>query len=78
MAQTVKGLPSIPELGRSPEEGNGNQLQYSCPENPVDGGAWQATVHGVIELDTTEQLTHTHVNYIKLCKMHEITPKTHT
>ena len=38
---------SIPGLGRSPGEGNGNPLQYSCLENPTDGGAWQATVHGV-------------------------------
>ena len=38
---------SIPGLGRSPGEGNGNPLQYSCLENPMDGGAWWATVHGV-------------------------------
>ena len=38
---------SIPGLGRSPGEGNGNPLQYSCLENPMDGGTWQATVHGV-------------------------------
>ena len=37
----------IPRSGRSPGEGNGNPLQYSCLENPVDRGAWQATVHGV-------------------------------
>jgi len=37
---------SIPGSGRSPGEGNGNPLQYSCPENPVDRGAWQAIVHG--------------------------------
>ena len=37
----------IPGLGKSPGEGNGNPLQYSCPENPMDRGAWQATVHGV-------------------------------
>ena len=37
----------IPGLGRFPGEGNGNPLQYSCLENPVDRGAWQATVHGV-------------------------------
>ena len=71
-------LGSIPELGRSPEEGNSNQLQHSCLENPMDGGARQATVHGVVELDMTEQLRHIHINYIKLCKMHEITLKTHT
>ena len=38
---------SIPGLGRSPGEGNGNPLQHSCLENPMDRGAWQATVHGV-------------------------------
>ena len=40
-------LGSIPELGRYPGEGNGNPLQYSCLENPMDRGAWQATIHGV-------------------------------
>ena len=40
-------LDSIPGSGRSPREGNGNPLQYSCLENPMDGGAWWATVHGV-------------------------------
>ena len=40
-------LGSIPGSGRSPGEGNGNLLQYSCLENPMDGGAWWATVHGV-------------------------------
>ena len=38
---------SIPGLGRSTGEGNGNLLQYFCLENSMDGGAWQATVHGV-------------------------------
>ena len=38
---------SIPGLGRSPGEGNGSPLQYSCLENPMDGGVWWATVHGV-------------------------------
>ena len=40
-------LGSIPGLGRPPGEGNGNPLQYSCLENPMDREAWQATVHGV-------------------------------
>ena len=38
---------SIPESGRSPGGGHGNLLQYFCLENPMDRGAWQATVHGV-------------------------------
>ena len=50
-------LCSIPESGRSPGEGNGNSLQYSCQENPMDRGAWQALVPEVTKLDTTEQLT---------------------
>ena len=40
-------LALIPGLGRSPGEGNGNALQYSCLENSMDRGAWPATVHGV-------------------------------
>ena len=46
-ACNVGDLGSIPRLGRSPAEGNGNPLQYSCLENPMDRGAWWATVHGV-------------------------------
>ena len=46
-ACNVGDLGSIPGLGRSPGEGHGNPFQYSCLENPMDGGAWQATVHGV-------------------------------
>ena len=48
---------SIPGLGRSPGEGNGNPLQYSCLGNPMDRGAWWTTVHGVAELDRTERLS---------------------
>ena len=44
----------IPGSGRASGEGNGNPLQYSCLENPMDGGAWRATVHGIVESDTTE------------------------
>ena len=60
VAQSVKNLPamketicsagdlaSFPGLGRSPGEENGHPLQYSCLENPMDRGDWQATVHGV-------------------------------
>ena len=42
-------LGSSPGLGRSPGEGNGNPLQYYCLENPMDRGAWWATIHGVAE-----------------------------
>ena len=58
VAQKLKHLPDagdlglIPGLGRSPGEGNGNPLQYSCLENPMDGGAWWATVHGVTKSRT--------------------------
>ena len=51
---------SIPGLGRSPGEGNGNPLQYSCLKNPMDRGAWQATVHGVTKSQTRlNDFTHT-------------------
>ena len=52
----VRNECSIPWLGRSPGGGHGNTLQYSCPENPMNRGAWQATVHGVAESDMTEWL----------------------
>ena len=48
----TRDVSSIPGLGRSPGVGNGNPLQYFCPENPLDGGAWWATGHGVAESRT--------------------------
>ena len=45
-AYNAGDLDLIPGLGRSPAEGNGNPLQHSCLENPIDRGAWQTTVHG--------------------------------
>ena len=69
-AQTVKKPPanardlgSIPRLGRSPGQGNGIPLQYSCLDNPMGRGARRATFHRVTkELDMTEQLIHTHTH----------------
>ena len=63
MAQRLKRLPAmretrvrslgpVPGLGRSPGEGNGNPLQYSCLENSMDRGAWRATVYGVAKSQT--------------------------
>ena len=46
-AGDARDVGSIPGLGRSPGEGNGNPLQYTCLGDPMDGGAWWATVHGV-------------------------------
>ena len=68
----IKNLPanagdegSIPGSGRSPGEGNGNPLQYSCLENPMDRGAWQAIIHGVARSQTRlspHTYTHTKIN----------------
>ena len=54
--------------GRSPGEGNGNPLQYSCLENPMDRGAWWATVHGVAKSQTRlSNFTFTFHTYIRIC-----------
>ena len=52
LAYNVGDLGLTPGLGRSSGEGNGNPLQYSCLENPMDRGAWWATVHGVAKSRT--------------------------
>ena len=57
-ACNVGALGWIPRLGRSPGGGHGNPLQYSCLENPMDKGAWRATVHGVTKTQT--QLSNKH------------------
>ena len=68
----VKNMPAMQEtrvrnLGWEdlPGEGSGNSLQYSCLENSMDRGAWQAIVLGDAELDTTERLTHIHTQSLK-------------
>ena len=53
-AEDLKDTCSIPGLGRFPRGGHGNALQFSCLENPMNRGAWRATVHVIIELDVTE------------------------
>ena len=54
LRRTLNKTGSVPGLGRSPGERNGNPLQYSCLKNPMDRGAWQATIHSVEESDTTK------------------------
>ena len=60
----AEDLALIPGSGRSPREGNSNPFQYSCLYNPIDRGAWRATVHGVAELDMTEVTEHTRMHII--------------
>ena len=55
----------IPGLGRSPGEGNGNPLQYSCLENPMDRGAWQVAVHRVPQSWTQLKRLSIHKNWIE-------------
>ena len=64
-ACSAYNLGSIPELGRSLGEGNGNLLQYSCLENSMYKRAWQATIHGVTKSDMTKGQTLT--MYIYIC-----------
>ena len=51
-AGDIREVGTIPGSGRSSGEGNGNSLQYSCLEKPMDRGAWQATVYGVTKSQT--------------------------
>ena len=64
MQETQETLGLIPGSGRSPGEGNGNQLQYSCLENRMDRGAKQTTVHGVAKSQTQVSTTHAKMFYI--------------
>ena len=87
----VKNLPAnagetrdvslIPGSGRSPRIGNGNPLQYSCLENPMNRGAWRATVYGVAECECacTHARTHTHTHTTAIVSVlcHEAVNGTH-
>ena len=64
-AGDITDTSSIPGSGRSPGGGHGNPLQYSCLENPMDKGAWQATVHGVAKNQTGLKQLSTHA-----CRAH--------
>ena len=67
-AEDARDKGSIPESKRSPREGNGNPLQYSCLGNPMDRRAWWATVHGGCkELDVTWQLNRHNIPALGLC-----------
>ena len=67
-AGDIKYVGSIPESGGSLGGGHGNPLQYSCQENPMDRGAWQAIVHSITESDKTEATEHAHM--IPLSNLH--------
>ena len=76
---TLPSMQEMPEiwvlfLGRSPGGGHGNPLQYSCLENPTDRGVWQATVHGISELDTTEVTEHSTAQYTFNLQVHYEVP----
>ena len=67
----------IPVLGRSPGEGNGNPLQYSCLENPMNSEAWQATVYGVARVGQMERQTKTG-SKLRLCPgLNSVSSKLH-
>ena len=75
----IKNLPadagdtsSIPGSGRAPRGGNGNPLQYSCLESPMDRGAWWAIVHGMAE-NQTQLNTHPQYAYIQQMKQGQVT-----
>ena len=87
----VGGMGSVPGLGRSPGEGNGNSLQYPCPKNSMDRGTWRAIVHRVTQSRTqwsyvhlcvyiyTHTWTHTHIrvyfNYILSLLTNRLDPR---
>ena len=73
----TKDMGSIPGSGSSTEEGNGNPLQYSCLENPIDRGAWQAAVHGITKR-WTRWSTHTQKVKLGLSEIEEAKHHNHS
>ena len=71
-ARSAGDLGSIPGLGRSPGGGHGNPLQYSCLENPVDRGAWRATVHGIAKSWT--RLSYFHISIKRITYLWQLQP----
>ena len=73
-AGNARDLGSIPGLGISRGEGNGNPLQYACLENSMDGGAWWATVHGVAKSQTRlSNFTFTlNYKYLKILELYKV------
>ena len=64
-ARDIRDMGSIPRLGRSPEGGYGNPLQYSCLENPMDRGAWWVMIHGVTKSQTQLKQPSMHAHNMK-------------
>ena len=60
--EDIRDLGLFPGLGRSPGRRDSNQLQYSCLDNPVHRGVWQAAIHRVAKRDRTEVIEHTYTN----------------
>ena len=74
LSANARDASTIPVSGRSPREGNGNSLWYSCLENPMDGGAWQATTQGAKKSRTQLKWLSTHSVVSKLWSMGELIP----
>ena len=75
-AGDVREADSIPGLGRSPGVGNVNLLQYSCLENPIDSGAWWATIHRAVKSQTQQHTYHgIFISIRQCCKTTKLTSK---
>ena len=76
-AGDIRDVGLIPGSGRSLGRGHGNPLQHSCLENPMDGGAWQATVHRVAQSQRQLKRLSTHAtNTLHLCAFPAVSPLT--